>query len=183
MPTYVSLLRGINISGQKSMRMAELRELYKSLGFANIQSYLQSGNVLFQSDQEDGAELGRDIEAAIAERFGFEVSVLIRTPAEFEQVVENNPFLTTRNEDPTRLYVTFLAETPTESALAQANLPDHKPDEFVVAGQEIYIFCPNGYGRTKLSNTFFERKLKIRATTRNWKTVTALHDLATSTPS
>ena len=178
MPIQLSLLRGINVSGQNKIRMADLRDLYESLGFAQVETYLQSGNVVFEADGADGDALGRRIEAAIKAAWGFDVAVLMRRPADIARVIENNPFLTERDEDPAQQYVTFLHAAPENIDASGLDGTEGRGDEYVVGEREVFVFCPNGYGRTKLSNTFFERKLKVRATTRNWKTVNALHGMA-----
>jgi len=178
MKTYISLLRGINVSGQKKIRMAELRSLYEALGLVRVESYLQSGNVVFDSDEPDGAKLAGLIEAEIEQTFGYSVPVLVRTPADFRRIIESNPFAGDRNEDPARLYVTFLYQLPAGEQWRKLASPTGTADEFVIGEQEIFLFCPNGYGRTKLSNNFFEKKLGVPATTRNWKTVNALYQMA-----
>jgi len=180
MNTFVSLLRGINVSGQKKIKMAELRVLYQSLGFSDVESYLQSGNVAFATAEGDVAIIAQSIEDAITDVYGYSVSVLIRDAEAIQRVFAGNPFLVDRDEVITNLYVTFLAETPSIEHLSDLSLPDGVTDEFQVVGRHVYVFCPNGYGRTKLNNAFFERKLKVAATTRNWKTVTALHTVTHS---
>ncbi len=180
MNTFVSLLRGINVSGQNKIKMAELRDLYQSLGFSNVESYLQSGNVVFETEEEDATSIAHSIESAITDAFGYSVSVILRDTGAIQRIFTGNPFLNTRNEDPAKLYVTFLADAPSAENLDNLSLPDGVTDEFNVVGQHVYVFCPGGYGRTKLNNTFFERKLKVTATTRNWKTVTALQAMILS---
>jgi len=181
MHTFISMLRGINVSGQKKIRMAELSSLYESLGLARVQTYVQSGNVVFATPEPNGSKLAQLIEAEIEQTFGFAVSVFMRDNHDFQRIIDRNPFLGDRNEDPAKLHVTFLYRRPDESEWRNLSIPDDEADEFSVGEQEIFLFCPNGYGRTKFSNNFFERKLKVPATTRNWKTVTALAKLATET--
>jgi len=178
MTTYISLLRGINVSGQNKIRMADLREMYESLGFEQVETYLQSGNVVFEAAESDGDALGQRIEAAIGAAWGFDVAVLMRRPADIERIVAGNPFLTKRNEDPVKLYITFLDVAPGDIDASGLNGTEGRADSCIVGEREVFVFCANGYGRTKLSNTFFERKLKVQATTRNWKTVNALHQMA-----
>jgi len=178
MTTHISLLRGINVSGKNKIRMTDLRDLYASLGFAQVETYLQSGNVVFEAGETDGTVLSQQIEAAIVRAWGFDVAVLMRRPADIARIIENNPFLTERGEDPARQYVTFLHAAPGDIDASGLDGTEGGGDEYVVGEREVFVFCPNGYGRTKLSNTFFERKLKIQATTRNWKTVNALHQMA-----
>jgi uncharacterized protein (DUF1697 family) len=178
MRTFISMLRGINVSGQKNIRMAELKSLYQSLGLLNVETYVQSGNVIFESAERNVSKLAALIEAQIAQSFGYAVSVFIRDTKDFQRIVTGNPFLTERDEDPTKLHVTFLYGLPSKSQLRNLDVPKDTTDEFVVKGKEIFLYCPNGYGRTKLSNNFFEKKLGMPATTRNWKTVNALHQMA-----
>jgi uncharacterized protein (DUF1697 family) len=178
MYTFISMLRGINVGGRKKIRMPELKDLYESLNFANVVTYVQSGNVIFDCAEGDAAQIARLIEAEIARAFGYAVKVFMRDKDRFEQITEGNPFTSERNEDPAKLHVTFLSGLPSERALGDLVVPADIADEFVVFDKEVYLFCPNGYGRTKLSNSFFERKLSLLTTTRNWKTVNALYGLA-----
>jgi len=172
------MLRGINVSGQKKIQMVELRKMYVSLNLANVETYLQSGNVVFDSIEQDSSKLGESIEEQIEQSFGYAVPVFIRDTNDFQRIVERNPFLNQKNKDLSKLHVTFLYTSPSESKLSNLSIHKNDPDEFSIADREIFLFCPNGYGRTKLSNSFLERKLYIRATTRNWKTVNALHNMA-----
>src|SRR5205823_668163 len=126
----------------------------------------------------DQDEIARSIEAAITRSLGFSVPVVIRDEKRFQQLIDGNPFLKQRHEDPSKLHVTFLSNSPSASALSKLATPPGSADEFLVDGKEIYLFCPNGYGITKLSNNFFEKKLGLSATTRNWRTVNALYDIA-----
>jgi len=175
MQTYISMLRGINVSGQKQIRMVDLKSLYESLGLMNVQTYVQSGNVIFGSPEQDAAKLTETIEAQIKETFGFSVPVLIRTANDFQRIIESHPFT---QEDPIRVLVTFLHECPDQSKWNDLRLHKDKVDDFALGEQEIFLFCPGGYGTTKLSNTFFEKKLGVIATTRNWKTINALYAIA-----
>lgn len=175
METYISLLRGINVSGQKKIRMEELKALYESLGYERVTTYIQSGNVVFAAQ---GKELPSHIETAIRERFGFEVPVILRRDTEMEAILAANPFLTRHDIDESRLHVVFLQEAPSDFALERLSEMQTGEDEFRVNGSEIYLHCPNGYGRSKLSNSALEKKLGVMATTRNWKTVNQLHRIA-----
>jgi uncharacterized protein (DUF1697 family) len=175
MNTYTSMLRGINVGGQKKVHMAELKSLYESLGFANVETYVQSGNVVFDSEEKDTEKLAKSIEGQIEKTFGFVVPVLVRSADDFRRVIENHPF---KDEEPVRILVTFLYQHPEQSKLDDLSRYEDKVDKFAIGEQEIFLFCPGGYGRTKLSNTFFETKLGVVATTRNWKTVNTLYQMA-----
>jgi len=178
MNTFISMLRGINVSGQKKIRMTELQRLYETLGLVNVETYVQSGNVVFDSPEPDASRLRALIEAQIEAAFGYQVFIFIRDAEDFRRIIDNNPFTSQRNEDPDKLHVTFLYRAPSLSAWDTLKAPEGETDEFVRGEKEIFLFCPNGYGRTKLSNSFFERKLGVSATTRNWRTVNVLYAMA-----
>jgi uncharacterized protein (DUF1697 family) len=167
----VALLRGVNVGGRK-LPMAELRDLLQRLGHENVRTYIQSGNVVFDT-KGTSARLRGGLERAIDDTFGLDVTVLLRSPAELAKVVQKNPY-------GGEAYVTFLDGVPDKKRVATLDPAAYAPDEFRVAGQEVFVRCPNGYGRTKINNTFFETKLATRATTRNWNTVETLLDWATS---
>jgi uncharacterized protein (DUF1697 family) len=179
MKTYISILRGINVTGYRMIKMPELKKLYEGLGFIDVVTYIQSGNVIFKAIDNPGIkELSLKIEKEILKQFGYDVPVIIRTPEEMTAALTANPF---RNADGTvadKIYITFLGDIPGEENLEKINPVNYLPDRFIILGKEIYLDCAAGYGTTKLSNTFFENKLKVRATTRNWKTVNALVELA-----
>lgn len=167
---FISLLRGINVSGQKKVPMQQLKELYEKLGFTSVQTYIQSGNVIFSSNERDAAKLQVKIESAIKKEFGFDVLVFVRTSADLEKIVKNNPFTQQETES---LYITLLSQVPVE---IPADLDKFKApnDKYKIINDVIYFYCPEGYGKTKLSNNLFEKKLKLNATTRNYNTINAL---------
>ncbi len=175
MNSYISMLRGINVSGQKKIKMEELKKLYKSLGFFDVQTYIQSGNVIFKSPEKDVSKLASRIRQGIKQISGFDVSVIIRTKDELEELIKNNPFT---QKDASKLHVTFLSAVPTSVPVDEISKVKDKAEEFFIGDRAVYLFCPNGYGRSKLSNTLFEKKLKLSATTRNWETVKALFNMA-----
>jgi uncharacterized protein (DUF1697 family) len=184
MKTFISLLRGINVSGQKMIKMPELKGLYEELGFNNVTTYIQSGNIIFMIDLDDsGKELSNKIGEAIRQRFGFIVSVIIRTVDELQLVIKSNPFNGPDAKAADKTYVTFLEEKPQSSDIEKINHFDFLPDRFIIIEREVYLSCASGYGTTRLSNTFFENKLKVRATTRNWKTINKLLTLTLSVSS
>ncbi|MDA4136244.1 MAG: DUF1697 domain-containing protein [Thaumarchaeota archaeon] len=175
MPTYVSMLRGINVSGQKRVMMGDLRRSYDSLGFQDARTYVQSGNVVFRHPGSDALKVGGEIERGLKRSFGFDVLVFVRTRDELQDLVENTPF---SGKDESKLHVTFLSERPAGFPVEEMRRIKEKEEEFSARAREVYLLCPNGYGKTKLSNNFFERKLKVSATTRNWRTVNALLSMA-----
>ena len=177
METYVALLRGINVSGHNMIKMEALKSILCDLNFTGIRTYIQSGNIIFENKTTDSTHLAKMIRDTIFRHFGFEVPVIIRTRSELEYISKNNPFLIERNENIDQLHVSFLAENPDEVHVKKTGEFQCLPDEFFMSGKEIYLFCPAGYGRTKLTNQFFENKLKTLATTRNWKTIIRLTNM------
>ena len=179
METYISLLRGINVSGQRKIKMIDLKILFESLNFKNVRTYIQSGNVVFEFELMDCGLLSKIIEDKILLDLGLEVSVIIRNHDQLIAILRDNPFVTIGNEMSV-LYVTFLSDNPNDGVLDKINEINFAPDEFRIIGKEAYLFCPNGYGRTKLNNSFFENKFKLKATTRNWRTINELNEMAHS---
>lgn len=178
--TYVALLRGINIGGRSKVSMSDLRQLFGDLGHANAKTYIQSGNVVFDASGRSPAKTASEIAARIEKDLGVSCAVVVRAGDELATVLNGNPYLTDR-VDASKLYVTFLEDAPDREAAARLVAPTGENTEFTLAGREVYLHCPNGYGRTKLNNTYIEKRLGVVATTRNWNTVTKLHQLATET--
>lgn len=174
MKIYIALLRGINLGGHKMIKMEALRAMFESLNFKNVKTYIQSGNAVFQYKENDTGKIEKKIAKKIQEECGFEVPVMVKELDEIKTVLKNNPFVNKRKEDITKLHVTFLSGEPAKEAIDKMKEGQHVPDEFILEGKNVYLLCPNGYGNTKLNNNFFENKLKVIATTRNWKTVNEL---------
>lgn len=179
METYISILRGINVSGHRKIEIASLKKLYQQQGFKDVVTYIQSGNVIFKTDEKTRSGLAETISKAIFEQYQFEVPVIVRTRSELDAVISGNPFLSENDIDPEKLHITFLSHTPDRDKINIIEKLDFLPDRFILTSETLYLYCPAGYGNTKLSNTFFENKLKVTATTRNWKTVNKLFQLAT----
>lgn len=169
------MLRGINVSGQKMTSMIKLKGLYESLGFKDVQTYIQSGNVIFRCPAADPLKLKARIEKGIKKVFGFDAPVFMRTREDFQKLIKKTPY---SKKDISRLYVSFLSEVPPELPIEELESVKDTSEEFVISGREIYLFLPNGAGKTKLSNTFLEKKLKVGATTRNWNTVVRLFEMS-----
>jgi uncharacterized protein (DUF1697 family) len=178
MPTYVSLLRGINVGGARKVRIEELKRLYGSLGFEGVRTYIQSGNLVFRSRSNEAGELEKIIQGKIQDLFGFDVTVILRTREELERLISRNPFIKTKAREIDKLHVTFLSEIPAKQAVESFDLAKNGKDRYTMADREIFLYCPDGYGRTKLTNSAFESKLGVRATTRNWATVNRLSEMA-----
>ncbi len=179
MQSFISILRGINVSGQKKILMADLKVLYEDLKFKDVKTYIQSGNVIFKSaEKSSNAGLAKRIEEAIFKKYSFDVPVIIRSEDEMKQIISENPFLKGKNIDEKKLHITFLSEIPSEENAMSIQSMDFFPDRFIIRNKEIYLLIPGSYGETKISNAFFEKKLKIKATTRNWNTVNKLTEMA-----
>jgi len=167
------------MTGHNSVKMTDLAALYRDLEFHLPETYIQSGNVVFGCDRAARPdEIALEIETAIRAGFGFEVPVMIRSIEEMRTILASNPFLQEENFNPARMAVIFLQDNITESQIRKVADVDYPPDKFKIIGQEIYTFCPNGFGKTKLYTNFFENKMKVKGTARNWKTITTLLDLA-----
>ena len=176
MGRYVAMLRGVNVGG-KQIKMTALSALFSDLGHHDVVTYIQSGNVVFTSSSRSADALTGAIEGRITQDLRLDVRVLLRSRAELERVQRANPLLRA-GADPAKLHVTFLATKPAAALVRAAGELDSGADEFRVVGREVYVHCPNGYGRTKINNMFFEKKLQVVATTRNWNTVNKLLQLA-----
>lgn len=169
---HVALLRGINVTGHNKLKMADLRELFEDLGHEDVSTILQSGNVVFRPHGPK-KQVAPDLEAAIKKRLGLDVRVILRTQAELVQLAGENPYLK-RGADPAKLHVTFFARKPPKRLKLALDPEQFAPDVFVWGEREAFLHCPNGYGRTKINNAYFERKCDAPATTRSWKTVMRL---------
>lgn len=153
--------------------MTELRSLVTSLGFDDVRTLVQSGNVVFRGPAADAQLIAAGIEQRIAEVFGFDVAVLLRTPAELAETAANNPFLP-HETDLSKLHVAFLDQEPAAEAVARLDPRRSPPDAFSVRGREIFLHYPHGAGRSKLTLEHLERRLAVRGTARNWNTLTRL---------
>lgn len=172
MAQHIALLRGINVGKTKRMAMVELREALDELGYEDVKTLLQSGNVVFRAKGKPEA-LEKEIQKAVARRFGFDVTVMVRTARELAKIVEENP-LTEGEAEGKKLHVLFLAAKPAASCLREVDPAALLPEKFHVAGREIYLWCKNGVLESKLFGVFSDKRLKVAGTARNWNTVTKL---------
>jgi uncharacterized protein (DUF1697 family) len=177
MASYVALLRGVNVSGHNLLSMKDLQALVRDLPAEDVATYLQSGNVVFHSEVTAPEALQSALEEGLAASTAPGVKVLVRTADELAKVIEANPFPTGDEQAASQLHVTFLAEVPVAARVASLKAPETR-DRYHLGDRAIYLSCPDGYGRTKLNNAFFERQLDVAATTRNWRTVTTLARMA-----
>ncbi len=170
-------MRGVNVTGHNTIKMEVLRGLCQGLGFRNVETYVQSGNIVFQALLENPEAISKRIGETVLRSFGFDTPVIVRTSKEMRNVIGNNPFLKEKGIDSSKLHVTFLSETAQKGSEKKLETLATNPDRFYPASHEIYLYCPGGYGRTRLSNNAIEKALSVEATTRNWKTTNALFEM------
>jgi uncharacterized protein (DUF1697 family) len=171
--TYLALLRGINVGGKNKLPMKDLQAMFVAAGCEDVRTYIQSGNIIFDAAPPVVTTLPDGITARIAEHSGYRVPVIVRTAKEMDDIIRHNPFIAQRADENT-LHVLFLADQPSAERVASLDADRSPPDEFIVRGKEIYLHLPNGAGRTKLTNAYFDTKLATVSTGRNWRTVTTL---------
>jgi uncharacterized protein (DUF1697 family) len=177
MPVFVALLRGINVGRHRRVSMADVQEAFAAAGSENVTTYLQSGNVVFESALSK-TKLAARLEKELERRLGHDIAVLVRTRADLVRIVEKNPF--PREKDGKKLHVAFLQSAPKRTAAHTLDPERVAPDAFRLAGREVYLHYPGGYGRSKLTNDHLEKQLGVRSTMRNWTTVSALAERAAS---
>lgn len=180
MGVIISMLRGVNVGGHNKIKMEELRKVYASLKLRDCQTYVQTGNVVFRTEERDLGALRERIEKKIESRFGFRPDVIVRTSAEMRDAIARNPFAARRGVEPGKLLVTFLASDPSKEALTKVLAMKFAPEELRLSGREVYIYFPNGMGETKLSWTAIAKTLGTTGTGRNWNSVTKMMEMAES---
>ena len=177
MPTYVALLRGINLGARNRLAMADLRSLLDDLGYQDVRTHLQSGNAVFAASTRSGPAVGKAVEEAIAAGLGMRIRVLVRTAEQMAQVVAADP-LGERATDHARYMVVFLERPLAPSALADLDPADYAPEEYAVVGRELYLWLPTGSHDSRLARAMSEKRLGGTWTMRNWNTVRKLAELA-----
>ncbi|MGJ8590979.1 MAG: DUF1697 domain-containing protein [Aquaticitalea sp.] len=175
MKTYIALLKGINVGGHKKVPMAELRKLLTESGFKDVQTYIQSGNVVFQASEQNIQKIEASIHNAILDKFGFEVSVLVTTGMDLKQIFETSPF---SEEKKKASYFMMLHDTPSDSLIKEASEKVYEDEEYQIIKNCIYVYCEKGFGQAKFNANYFERKLKTFATARNYNTMLKLVSLS-----
>lgn len=178
MENFIALLRGINVSGHNVIRMARLQDIFKNLGFRDIRTYLQSGNVVFRTMESDPSQMERAITAAISLQLGLEVPALVLSTHALDQIVKKNPWQGRADMNPAFFHVTFLSGEPGPCDPALLLARKHVGEDLALFDRVVYLYCPQGYGQSKLTNTFLEKTLGTQATTRNWKTTLELWRMA-----
>jgi len=170
----VALLRGINVGGKNKLPMLALKEIFAAAGCTEVKTYIQSGNVVFRG--KPGADVAAIVKAGIEAQMGLKVPVVLRTAAEMGRAIAGNPFAK-KGVDEDGMHVMFLEHEPTKEQVAALDHARSTPDEFVVSGREIYLHLPNGAAKTKLTNAYFDARLKTVGTQRNWRTVLTLAEM------
>jgi len=166
------------MTGHNSIKMTGLTNLFKQIGYSDAETYIQSGNIVFTCQKRTVDEISSQIRKAIISEFNLNIAVISRTSGEMEKIILANPFLNESGFDPSKMAVLFLERKPSEEQVLKVEGIDYPPDKFHINGSEIYVYCPNGFGKTKLYTNFFENKMKVTGTARNWRTVNKLQEMA-----
>ena len=180
MPTYLALLRGINVSGKKIIKMEEFRKLLEADGYGNVKTYIQSGNIIFTTDTASKKEVALALESFIEKQYGFDVTVFVLDIKDVEKAIDNNPFVSNREPEGTgskKLYGTFLSDIPTNENIEKLRQAPIGQDLIGVADDVLYFKLETKASETKLTNNLIENKLKLKATTRNWNTTLKLLEM------
>jgi uncharacterized protein (DUF1697 family) len=173
MITYVALLRAINVGGARKIKMADLRAMFATMGYTSAQTYIQSGNVVFQAAEEE-QPLRQRIERQIEATFGFPVAVALRASDEMALLAARSPYPPDALAEDESLYVALLTETPSPAGAERLLASETTPDEFRLIGREVYLLYRRTMRDTRLTNTLLEKRLGVAATSRNWRTITTL---------
>jgi uncharacterized protein (DUF1697 family) len=177
MKKHLALLRGINVSGHNMIKMETLKQVLENIGFKNVSTYIQSGNVFVDSEEENAATVGFQIQQEIFKSFGFDVPVIMVSKESLALCFKNNPYLKEKEVDLKKVYVSFVSKQLHSDAINELKISQFKPDEASIDSTRIYIKYEIGAGKTKLDNKYIEKKLNITSTIRNWNTVTKLLEL------
>lgn len=175
MQKYIVLLRGINVSGKNSLKMADLKTTLEEANFKSVKTYIQSGNIVLSVDETDTGSISGKVHDLILDNFGLDINVITITPAQAEKIVEKNPFYA--GERIKQLYYTILEDVPSEENINKLSTYSYEPEKIKLSGNVVYFYSPDGYGRAKMNNNFLEQKLKVPATTRNHNTMLKLIDM------
>ncbi|KAF0203130.1 MAG: hypothetical protein FD170_1402 [Bacteroidetes bacterium] len=174
MQTWIVLLRGINVSGKNLIKMSALTQALSDSGLNNIRTYIQSGNIIFESEETNPDVISGMVSNIIKARFEYDVPAIAILQKELLQISKSNPFFSISDFDPAFMYITFLHRQPENEKIEAIEKLSFLPDIFSIQKNAVYVYCPNGYGKTKINNSFFERKLGVMATTRNIASVEKL---------
>ncbi|TPK98036.1 DUF1697 domain-containing protein [Mesorhizobium sp. B2-4-12] len=173
---FIALFSGINVGGNRIVKMAELRSFFEDLGFSDVATYVQSGNAVFRADKDDAATLTKQIEAAFEKKWGFHSRIMVRDADWFERLVAQNPYPEVAGE-PTKLHAYALEREPTEEEAARLLEKCTGPEKFEIKGDVLYLHAPDGLGKSVFAG-LIGRTLKVPGTARNWRSVQALLEMA-----
>jgi uncharacterized protein (DUF1697 family) len=171
MEKYIAFLRAINVSGHNIIKMVDLKVAFEEIGYQNIKTYIQSGNVVFETQLLDSAQIRQAIEKKLIQNFGNEIVTIIRTTTEMDEIVQNHPFSAEILASDKRIYVSFLADIPAQNLVDEVEKMSYESESFTLQGKNLYYWAEKGLKKELFSNNFIEKKLKVSATTRNWNTV------------
>jgi len=174
---HLALLRGINVSGHNMIKMEALKTILETIGFTNVVTYIQSGNVFVETEEESGFGVGFKIKQEIFKTFGHDVPTIVIGKNDLELCFKNNPFLNQKDVDTKKLYVAFISKELPSAVINKLKISQLKPDEAVIDGNRIFIKYDIGAGKTRLDQKYIEKKLNVTATIRNWNTVTKLLEM------
>jgi uncharacterized protein (DUF1697 family) len=174
MNKYAAFIRGINVGGI-TLKMADLKAILTGIEFKNVTTYIQSGNVIFDSNEIDKSLLERKIREAIKRKSRIEVAIFVKTKEQIQSLVSNNPF--EKNMDEKRIYVTMLSKAPVGEKVGKIEAVNGANEKFILKKDVIYSYYGNGYGKSKYTNNYFEKVLDVSATTRNWTTINKIFDI------
>ena len=174
---HLALLRGINVSGHNMIKMEALKAALEAIEFTNVITYIQSGNVFVETEEESSFGVGFKIKQEIFKTFGHEVPVIVIGKNDLELCFKNNPFLKQKDVDTKKLYVAFISKELSSSAINELKISQFKPDEAAIDGNRIFVKYDIGAGKTRLDQKYIEKKLNVTATIRNWNTVTKLLEM------
>jgi uncharacterized protein (DUF1697 family) len=178
MPVFVSMLRGVNVGAHNRIKMDALRAVYESLGLEHPRAYVQSGNIIFRTNEKSPVKLAKKIQAAIVKTFGFSPAVVLRTTGEIRSALTADPFAKRKDIEPDKVLVTFLVAEPSAAASAALSSLKGYPEEMVLKGRELYIYFPNGAGNSKLPWSRVDKLLGVTGTARNWNSITKMLQMA-----
>jgi len=177
MPKYIALLRGINVGGHKKIIMADLKMVFEKSGFLEAKSYIQSGNVIFQSNEVETKKLEHQIESALEKAYGYQVPVIVLTRSKLEKILSDNPFKPFEGDDTRKIYYVFLKDVPQRKVVELFNETKFQNERFFICKDYIFLKFLCGMGKAKLNTNLFEQKLQVKATARNHKTALKLLEL------
>lgn len=174
---YLALLRGVNVSGKNPLKMNEFKLFLEGKKFENVKTYIQSGNIIFDYPKENSGKIAKHLKELIADKYSYDIPVIVIKMNQLKDIITNNPYPEYANNEPTKVLVSFFSNQPLEESVQRFNSKVYATEKYELNDTFLYLYCLNGYGKAKINNNFIEAKLKVDATTRNWKTILKLYEL------